>query len=315
MEPHNQVLQDTLWQRFNSEKQEFVDVRLTDYDGAAYHIHTPDEPSILFISFRWHCFPALVKYGAVQLLEKQFGSFIAATPEAGWDFTLVVNLAQTVDDKEEFISKVGRLKHTVMSAPLERAFAEHDKLGKDKSYRVDQELMRVAYRVSESGEEVFWIRAQQDRVTVIFKTMFQEDSDRIFGRVFLQEFVDARRQAVLQNAPQVLSSKEAPLDLRQAGGVEAGEKGQQTFVTFVLFPRHFSPGPVREQTTGQILLFRNYLHYHIKCCKAYMHSRMRKRVQDFLKVLNRAKPDSNTSAESKDVPVSGKGLRRVLTVG
>ena len=56
-----------------------------------------------------------------------------------------------------------------------------------------------------------------------------------FGRVYLQgeqEFVDARRQAVLQNAPQVLSSKEAPLDLRQAGGVEAGEKGQQTFVTF-----------------------------------------------------------------------------------
>ena len=103
-------------------------------------------------------------------------------------YSLPLERVNKTVSKEEFISKVGRLKHTVMSAPLERAFAEHDKLGKDKSYRVDQELMRVAYRVSESGEEVFWIRAQQDRVTVIFKTMFQEDSDRIFGRVFLQVF-------------------------------------------------------------------------------------------------------------------------------
>lgn len=38
-------------------------------------------------------------------------------------------------------------------------------------------------------------------------------------------------------------------------------------------------------------LFRDYLHYHIKCSKAYMHSRMRTRVAEFLKVLNRAKPD------------------------
>jgi actin related protein 2/3 complex subunit 2 len=60
----------------------------------------------------------------------------------------------------------------------------------------------------------------------------------------------------------------------------------------VLFPRHFAPGPTREATISQIHLFRDYLHYHIKCCKAYMHSRMRKRVSEFLKVLNRAKPET-----------------------
>ncbi|POG62327.1 hypothetical protein GLOIN_2v634640 [Rhizophagus irregularis DAOM 181602=DAOM 197198] len=36
---------------------------------------------------------------------------------------------------------------------------------------------------------------------------------------------------------------------------------------------------VREKTISQIQLFRDYLHYHIKCSKAYMHSRMRARVQ------------------------------------
>jgi len=56
----------------------------------------------------------------------------------------------------------------------------------------------------------------------------------------------------------------------------------------VLFPRHFAIGDVREKTISQIQLFR---HYHIKYSKAYMHSRMRARVQEFLKVLNRAKPE------------------------
>ena len=63
------------------------------------------------------------------------------------------------------------------------------------------------------------------------------------------------------------------------------------FPSKVLFPRHFVKGDVREATISQIQLFRDYLHYHIKCSKAYMHSRMRARVQAFLKVLNRAKPE------------------------
>jgi actin related protein 2/3 complex subunit 2 len=37
--------------------------------------------------------------------------------------------------------------------------------------------------------------------------------------------------------------------------------------------------------------FRNYLHYHIKCSKTYLHMRMRKRVVGWMQVLNRALPD------------------------
>jgi hypothetical protein len=44
-------------------------------------------------------------------------------------------------------------------------------------------------------------------------------------------------------------------------------------------------------TISNIQLFRDYLHYHIKCSKAYLHSRMRARVAAFLRVLNRAKQE------------------------
>lgn len=63
------------------------------------------------------------------------------------------------------------------------------------------------------------------------------------------------------------------------------------YVTFVLFPRQFSNPDVASSTISHIQLFRDYLHYHIKCSKAYMHSRMRHRVSEFQKVLNRAKTE------------------------
>lgn len=63
------------------------------------------------------------------------------------------------------------------------------------------------------------------------------------------------------------------------------------YVTFVLFPRHFAKAEVAALTITHIQLFRDYLHYHIKCSKAYMHSRMRHRVSEFQKVLNRAKTE------------------------
>lgn len=35
-------------------------------------------------------------------------------------------------------------------------------------------------------EEVIYVQASPDRVTVIFSTIFREETDRIFGKLFLQ---------------------------------------------------------------------------------------------------------------------------------
>jgi actin related protein 2/3 complex subunit 2 len=55
-------------------------------------------------------------------------------------------------------------------------------------------------------------------------------------------------------------------------------------------PRHINKLN-RDNTINLISMLRNYLHYHLKCSKAYMHQRMRSKTSDFLKVLNRAKPE------------------------
>ena len=60
-------------------------------------------------------------------------------------------------------------------------------------------------------------------------------------------------------------------------------------------------------------MFRDFLHYNIKCAKAYLHSRLRQRTTSFIKVLNRAKPEQEGEADRKTarcVPVSAFSRER-----
>jgi actin related protein 2/3 complex, subunit 2 len=82
-----------------------------------------------------------------------------------------------------------------MAAPFERAFDEFAKLQEEASkftsesapegVREGGEVMAIHYR----EEEAIYIKASHDRVTVIFSTVFREETDRIFGKVFLQVWI------------------------------------------------------------------------------------------------------------------------------
>ncbi len=108
--------------------------------------------------------------------------------------------------------------------------------------------------------------------------------------MFLQEFKEGRRASA--TAPQVLFSRDPPLGMKDHEDARTGDG--VGYITFVLFPRHTNR-ETRDNTIDLIHLFRNYLHYHIKCSKAYIHSRMRAKTADFLKVLNRAKPETKSN--------------------
>src|SRR5437764_15098249 len=125
-----------------------------------------------------------------------------------------------------------------MAAPFEKAFDQFSQLSEEASRYTSEsapqgvaeggEVMAIHYR----EEEAIYIKASHDRVTVIFSTIFRDETDRIFGKVFLQEFVDARRRAI-QNAPQVLFRSDPPLELQGVKGVgKTGEKGEEGFITF-----------------------------------------------------------------------------------
>jgi len=221
------------------------------------------------------------------VLKREYASLMKDEPEPDYDVSLEIdleNVPEEGDARVEFLLSISMLKRNILAAPFELAFKSQKTLETTSSFQ--GELMQIHYR----DEEAIYIQPSPDRVTVIFSTVFKEETDRIIGKVFLQEFVDARRQPMIQNAPQVLySNREPPLEIRHLPGLKSSD--EVGYVTFVLFPRHFKNPQTTANTISHIQLFRDYLHYHIKCSKAYLHSRMRYRVQEFQKILNRAKTD------------------------
>lgn len=301
---HNIILQDTLSARFESEKPESLDMTIVDFDGVLYHLSTPESKTKIQVSFKWGCFPELINYGANDILQREYSDMLVSPPQDGYDATLALDLESLPQDKDArdaIIRKISLIKRNILAAPFERAFKEQEQLDDEKQANPTPELMAVHYR----EDEAIYVKASQDRVTVIFSTRFKDETDRVFGKVFLQEFVDARKRQDLQNAPPVhFSTREPPLELRH---LDLKDSEEMSYITFVLFPRHFASLDVREETISRIQIFRDYLHYHIKCAKAYMHTRMRARVRDFLKVLNRAKPE-NANVEKKTA--TGRTFRR-----
>ncbi|RCI03843.1 hypothetical protein CU098_012790, partial [Rhizopus stolonifer] len=286
---HNVIIKNTLESRLKEQKLDAIDMTVADFDGVTYHISTPESKTVIQISLSWSCSHELFSFGALDVLKREYGDLLLDAPEQGYDVTLSIDLEKAPSEPEavdELIRKISLLKRNLLAAPFEKAFTEQEECEKEQKTECHSALMAVHYR----EEEAIYVKSNFDRITVIFSTTFKDETDKIFGRVFLQEFVDARRRVpALQNAPQVLySTREPPMELRH---LNLKDSEHVSYVTFVLFPNHFTKGEVREETIGRIQIFRDYLHYHIKCSKAYMHTRMRARVRDFLKVLNRAKPE------------------------
>ncbi|ODV69806.1 Arp complex subunit [Hyphopichia burtonii NRRL Y-1933] len=311
IEQKNLLIEKTLTEKLfpETENSKSLDRIITDFDFTTYHISTlPDNKNILLISIYLKCWEDLVKYGVIEYLNGKYSHFQSLTIlsnndiEGGYNYSLVLNVDDIINESEEsklqLISELSFLKRHSIASAFEKAFNRFDELSNKyanlNTYSEDVQLeltnepiLVINYRGS---EESIYIKPSFDRVTVIFSTIFQDETDKIFGKVFLQEFVDARKRSV-QTAPQVLySHKEPPLDIQNV--VSNKNNDNKGYVTFVLFPRHLVKGDRRDNCISHIQFFRNYFHYHIKCSKAYMHSRMRFRVKEFLKILNRAKPEN-----------------------
>ncbi|KAI9669430.1 MAG: hypothetical protein M1831_000466 [Alyxoria varia] len=310
----NVLIESLLKERFSGASPVSIDQVVSDFDGVTFHISTPESKSKIVVSISVKCFPELLQYGAQEVLEREYGPLIV-NPEQGYDFSVMVdldNLPAEPDARTDLISRISLLKRNAMSAPFLSAFAEYASLSAEASKYTNESAPKG---VEEGGavraihyrdEEAIYIKPSHDRVTVIFSTIFREETDRVFGKVFLQEFVDARRRAI-QNAPQVLFRNEPPLELADQPGVKGKQAAGENvgYITFVLFPRHLTEQR-QQEVISHIQTFRDYFHYHIKASKAYIHSRMRRRTADFLQVLRRARPENE---EKERKTASGRTFR------
>ncbi|VDL60047.1 unnamed protein product [Hymenolepis diminuta] len=276
---HNPAVEELLLIRFYNAKSglklEKIDYTVADFDRVLYRIHNPDKDKTkLLVSLLVNFFNELREY---DVLKREYGAYMLDQPYPGYSVTLCFDLTNVPDDYESLAHRVALMKRHCFAAVFEPFFL--------LQALADEPIISKRAIIHYSPDEAMYVQALEDRITVIFSTVFKDADDVVIGKIFMQEFTEVRRR--YDRAPQVLySHREPPAELRDTDAVGGDNRA---YITFVLFPRHLAPNAA-DRTINLIHTVRNYLHYHIKCAKGYLQLRMRAKTSEFIKILNRAVP-------------------------
>lgn len=215
----------------------------------------------------------------VGMLKESYGEMWVESVDDGFDVTISCGIEDLAEEGR--IEKFSFLKQEILSIPILRAL----------KVKVNKTNTLAPFTVSLGNEskDFYCVAPAPDQLIILFAMNFQDQTDQILAKVFLQEFYDVRNNR-MEDAPVVLYGKEPPKEL--AGIVKTSASDSLNYLTLVLFPRHYSTPAQQSHLLKTIPFLSDYIHYHLKCSKAYLHQRMRAKTGDFLKMLNRAKSSS-----------------------
>lgn len=296
LEPGNRILGETVAAQIKPAEQaipeegeekgkrEPIDVRLCDFDDVTYRIVIDaKQRNIMKVSMNLPCYREIENKGGKESLEKHYKNLVVAA-ESGFDVTVQVDFDKLVYKEDELINKLQMLKPNILGGIFDYYFGA----------LLDNKPQTSSFRFSLRSDTHVFFFPKNDRVTVIFSLDFQDKADTAIAKVFMQEFVDARKR--LGAAPPCAFSVQPPLELKEFSITEPGKN--LGYISFAVMKSHLEGGR-KEKVIAVLQVFRNFLQYHIKCSKSYFHSRMRARVVSLLQILNRAKIEK--PAEKKEM--------------
>ncbi|KAH6761157.1 Arp2/3 complex [Perilla frutescens var. hirtella] len=285
----------------NLDKGVELDCQWVEFDDVRYHIQaTVKNPNLLLLSLSLPAPPPETVFfgglpqGAIEAIKGAYGVVLQVLdpPRDGYNLTVKLNLSKLPPDEEHkqaLLVKIASIRELVQGAPLRAVLKQLVSRG------VKSDLNKIVSLVHRPNES-FFVFPQADKVTVIFPMRFKDSIDTVLATSFLQEFVEARRTAGLNNAPPCLWSSSPPKELERAP--DEALSANAGFVSFVIFPRHVDARKL-DRTVWSLSTFHAYVSYHVKCSEGFMHTRMRRRVETLIEALDRAKPDSEKTKKNE----------------
>jgi len=293
LEPGNRILEECLRSQIcSTEKRIPMDVRLCDFDDVSYHV-TVDKANLdlVKLSVSIPPFQRFKDRGGQAAIDRYYKDYHGSA-ETGFDFTLHID-CNKVKDAETAIKSLALVKSRVTGGAFDSPFSG---LLEDK--KVEK------FKFDLRADTTVFFCPLADRVTVIFEVNFQVKMDQVIANVMLKEFVLARKN--IGRAPPCTWEQNPPSELKEFGITQ--NKGVLGYMSFAILKSHLEKGK-QEAVVAVLQTFRTYLQYHIKCSKSYFHSKMRKRVAELIKVLNRAKlPDVKKDKKT----IGGKTFKRAV---
>jgi len=279
LKPTNIILQGLLETRLIQKAEEACDSTFSEFDDVTYRVQVFKESlKVVHLSIAMRNFESFLNLapgGMVYLdtLYEDPGCQRTATLP-GFDLTFEIDSEKLVDS-EKLIKRLCELKRNILAGPIESAI--NATLGGSSDMF---KLARIQHRENES----MWIKAEADRVYIIYDVAFTDPTDQLIAGSFLQEFQHSSQN--VNGAPLTAFSADPPLELR---GTEIQKHPTCVgYIRFAVQKQHLEDAQRRERTITQLLGFRNYLHHHIKASRTYLHMCMRRKINYLLQVLQRA---------------------------
>jgi len=290
LERGNRILGETVSSKINhdpEEKVEAFDVRLCDFDDVQYKVLIEAEKkNIMKVAMNLPCYTYIEKNGGKDAFTAVYKDMIIE-PLQGFDLTIKVDLDTLTDQKQkdEVVEKISCMKANVIGGVFDYYFSA---LLKGAS-------ITEPFKFDLRNDTTVYFFPKADRVTIVFSIDFREKVDKAIAKIFMQEFVEARRAQ--QAAPPVQWGVNPPLELAHFKITEP--TGNLGFISFAILKTHLDNNK-KDRVINVLQCFRNFLQYHIKCSKSHFHASMRARVASLLAVLNRAKVDSDERVVARE---------------
>jgi hypothetical protein len=125
----------TSWYSEHCARPTSLDVQFVDYDGVRFHLSTPERKTLLLLSMSIRCWDELVKYGALDVLKREYGSLVKAQAEPDYNASLEIDLEQV---------------------PLEEGLASFQSLCRNIVTRISQRLGTLSSNRSLSSNGMCW---------------------------------------------------------------------------------------------------------------------------------------------------------------
>lgn len=265
-----------------------LDLLFDDHSGGHFHLHaqkTSTGSKVMKLAARLPAWKEIAKDEELMgLLKELYGEMLMEKADDGFDVTISCDIEELTSEAK--IEKFSFLKQEILSLPIRRTL-------KNLSTNTTNNNKPFTVQLGNESKDFYSVTPSTDhtQLIILFAMNFQDPTDQILAKVFLQEFYDVRNNR-MEDAPVVLYGKEPPKELAWLSMKTesyGANSSSLNYLTLVLFPRHYSTPAQQAHLLKTLPFLSDYLHYHLKCSKAYLHQRMRAKTGDFLKMLNRSK--------------------------
>lgn len=302
---NNRILSETVAAqvidpRLNAEgKRDAIDVKICDFDEVAYSIKIDEKTrETMTIAISCPSYGDIEDKGAKAALVGAFGDMVV-DPPPNFDAAIMVTFADLPEEKEllALVEKISMMKTIVLGGVFRMAFDNMNEGGSTEPFKFDlRKDTRISVHPGKSDK----------RCTLVFKIDFNNDVNRTIAKVFMQEFVDAKRK--VRGGPSFSWNANPPAELKDFN-ITTNENCLG-YCSIGVLPNHCTKKNIH-QTVNVLTTFRTYVSYHITCSKSFFHQRMRARTVSLLKVLNRAKVKAVSQDGTKKAKKTASGKKFV----